>query len=667
MTKQLTAHLYDNDLSSPAFIKNLTGRVRDIRLLWELHGGLQAVELEWAGTLAEAFDFYQQYVGYRLLVADSYCDTPVADGFITGLALGVTGVHILANGAWFRHYDQLYNFDTTVQDYQQGTLSYESGNEFRDTGQDFSDWDTASGSAAYQIVVTNIGEPNQEVSSTIDTDNDFATSGGLVDRVHYGQRFVPSESGKLAKVSVKLKKTGAPTGSIQIQILVASAGAPGGIAGPPGSVVVASGAVAASSLSTSYAWVDFTWGSNGPTLYADAAYFIKIYTTDYTYSDGVTEIVLGSDADGSSGDTLLKYNPLGSPGWTTVGTDHSSNYRIYTCTENTITWGFLGTVGAGGNTYIKVYEDWDLGANGLGWFGPDVSTLAPIAYEVVAAYAPKSTGDIVKEAVNDPSLGEVPVMASSQDNIDDPGTVIGFWEPPIEEGGMYPGELIEKLASWSDGSNQQWNYWTKNQPFDGVLPQKPLPYFKAQLSDGSYDYQIYRWMLRPGSLSMERNIQELRNTLKVIFRNMEQGDSLDVVPTDSWLTDSDSVSNYWTREVFITAGDSVPAVADQYGDLYLDKFKDALLGKSITITAPFILDDGGNQWPLWYPCKLSKSYFRFVDFYPDAALFDESWNRKTCAQATTMEYSSRNNSLRLVLDLEDNALDALLARISAFR
>ena len=41
-----------------------------------------------------------------------------------------------------------------VYDTEQGTLAY-SGNDFQDDGQDFSDWETTSGDAAYMIVVTN--------------------------------------------------------------------------------------------------------------------------------------------------------------------------------------------------------------------------------------------------------------------------------------------------------------------------------------------------------------------------------------------------------------------------------------------------------------------------------------------------------------------------------
>jgi len=646
----LHAVLYDNNLTTPSIVKNLAGKVNNIRLLWEIHGGLRSIECDWLGTQVEAFSFYKAYCGYRLVILDHFCDRPVADGFITGLAMTPSGVRVLANGAWFRHYDQLYVFDDTVQDSQQGTLSYEGTGEFRDTGQNFSDWDTAAGNLVYQIEVGNLGA-YQENNTTLDTNNDFSTSGGAADREWYAQRFIPPQTANVAQLSVQLQTTGSPVGTITVSIYDEASGIPDAIVGS------ASAAVDISTLSAEYDWADFYWGGVGPEIVGGVPYFAVLKTAGYTYTDSTTELMLGSDADGGHGDTLFKYDSDADPTWTTAGTDHTSNYRVYPDSITAVSWGFMGAVGGGGNTYIKVYRDY--AGTTLGWLGDDPTNLSPIRYTVKLAYAYKSTSDIVKDALT----REVPAVDSDQDNIDETNTVIGFWSPPWDEGGLYPGELIEKLASMSDGSNNQWNYWVANQPLDGVMPQKPVAYFKAQVDDGTFDWQIRPWMLAPATATLERNIQELRNAVRVIYRDMDDDDALAIT---SEATDSDSISDYWRRETILSGGDLFGTGATQYRDLYLDKFHDALLGKSITITAPYLWGDNKEKWPLWYPIKMNASYFR-IDISPEVDVFSSSWDREQVGQALTMEYSDAQHSLRIHLDLEPNDVDALLARITAFR
>lgn len=480
----LYALLYDNNLTTPVFEAHLQGRVSGFLINWELHGGVRSIEMEWIGNPIEAYAFFQKYDGYRVVVCDHFCDRPVADGFITGIAITPFGARIIANGFWFRHYDQLYNFDVTAQDSEQGSLSYtsDSGDEtFTDDSQDFQDWDTAApGNAAYEIVVTNDDEST--------------------------------------------------------------------------------------------------------------------------------------------------------------------------------TWGFLGDVVSA--TEVYVYTDYGLTSNG--WNGDDPSGKTPSSYSIQLCYDYKTTTDIIKDALST----ETPAMHTSTTDIDETSTIIGFWEPPIEEGGMYPGEIIEKLASLSDSSNIQWNYWALSSGFAGTTPQKPVAYFKAQVDDGSFDWQVYKWMIARGEDTFEKNSQELRNDVRVIYRDMSDDDAIAIT---SAATDSVSQDRYWTREVILSGGDSTPALAGQYGDLYLNKYKGSLLSKPLTLTAPYILDNAGSQWPLWTPIKLCRSYFRMVDLFPAVETFSKSWDRSRAGQAVAMQYISATNQLRVHLDVEDNSIDALLARMTAFR
>ena len=478
----LFVYLFTNDLTTPIYVANLSVIAGDVKILWELNGGVRSVEMDLGMDEVSAYLFYKGYLGYRLIILDEFLDIPVADTFITGISIIGTGVHIVCNGAWFRHGDQLYNFDDLAQDTNQGTVTYtvEGANyTLTDTGQDFSAWETTSGDAHYEIWVTN--------------------------------------------------------------------------------------------------------------------------------------------------------------------------------TDNTVTWGFLGA--AVSATEIQVYQD--VTRITTGWLGTNADR--PItSYEIILCYDYKTTSEIIQDA-----LSEAPIMDTVYDEIDDTGTVIGFWEPPIEEGGMYPADAIDKLASMSDATYRQWNYWAQPQTMDMLVPRKPKAYFKAQVNDGAYDWRVYKKSLK-GPLSAERNIQELRNDVRVAYNDMdEEENTLKIEPT-AGLSDATSKATYWTRETIISAGDSTQEIANKYGNLYLSKYKDSMFANSFTISALDIEDAYGSRWPLWQPIKLGLSYFRFMDLVPDAQSLSESLDRVNVSQAMTMEYSAATNELRVVLDTEDNALDALISRIDAF-
>lgn len=482
---QLYAYLFDNDLSTPEFVMDLTNLAKDITLLWQIPGGNISTEITIGLSSVAAYDFFSRYVGYRLIIADGFCDRPVGDGFITDVELIASGVKLIANGFWFRHYDQLFQFDTTEKDNEQGALAYLS-NAFQDAGQDFSDWESASDPAVYEILITN--------------DDNSYTSGFM------GEAF------------------------------------------------------------------------------------------------------------------------------TTGGTDDS----------------------------IYVYQDYELTTPG--WNNTDPTDKTPSAYSVRPVYNYKTSGEVVEECLS----YEVPAISTNYDEIDDPGTLMGEYEPPWEEGGMYPGDFIIKMASLSSagGTDEQWNYYLENMPFDGTTPQKPLAHFHAQVDDGTFNWDIRKWMIKGSGVSGSRNIQEMRNYVRAIYNDMENNNYVEI--TDA-ATDMDSVSKYWLREAIESAGDNVAVSAALYRNYYLSKYKDAQASTPITLSSPYLYDSNGQRCPLWAPIKLSKSYFSISDIFPDIDIFSSSWDRKTCGQAMQMEYSSSNNELRIYLDQESNELDAVIARMDTFR
>ena len=276
------------------------------------------------------------------------------------------------------------------------------------------------------------------------------------------------------------------------------------------------------------------------------------------------------------------------------------------------------------------------------------------------AYALTTTSSaIIKASLT----GFVPVVSSDQTNIDETSFALdaaGTWD--LSEYGLYPGDLITKLASMSNSDYLQWNYWIQSQPFNGTLPQAPIAYFEEQVNDGTYNWQINKSDLGGDGHTQERNIEELANEVLVIYRDIAGGTQA----LTAWSTDTTSQSTFWTKQIVLTGGEMVPLGATQYRDLMLSKLKDPLLKQSFTISSRGIRDNVGIRRPLWYPIKNGGGYLRFNNLDPNADIFTESVNRNSTGQIMTAEYDDTAHTLRVSLDTTDEGADALLAQISTF-
>jgi len=559
----LYGRVYTNDLTTPVFLDEFSSYVEDIALNWTLHGGFQSAEVMLNCNSTKAYLYYRHYIGMRCVIDDQVGDRPVADGFITSARIRRSGVTFTVNGFWFRHSDQLYVFDTTTQDSEQGTLVYNpSDNSFQDDGQDFSDWEASGDPALYEMTVTN---------------DDGTYGWGFL-----GAAFTTDN----ADDSVYVYASSALT-------------------------------AAASITDTTIAFVD----SNPDTITDSNNGFVTA-----GFIAGQTITVSGS-------------------------TSNDGVYTIDTVAAGTITLitsNALTAEAAGDNVTIL----------SSGWNGTEPTGKTASSYVIQLSYNYKTTSDCVKEALTT----DVPAMSSDQSNIDETSQVIGYYETPYEEGGMYPAEFIEKMASMSDSSNNQWNYWVVNDNYYNGLPQKPIAYFKAQTNDGTYDWNIKSTSVSEDEIA-SREMFELRNYIKVIFRNMEDDDLLDITDPAS---DADSIAKYWQREAVVSGGDNTTDTANSYRDLYLNDYKDPVLGLPIELRSATIDDTHGRPHPLWAPIKYNKSYFRQVSLFPEYGVTSYNRDGIFTGQAMSMEYSYRDNTLRIVIDTESNDLASVIARLDAF-
>lgn len=100
-------------------------------------------------------------------------------------------------------------------------------------------------------------------------------------------------AGGVFKVNLWLKKVGSPTGNLTVTIETDNAGDPSGTAVTNGT----SNNVAASSLSTGYGWIEFTFATS-PTLSASTQYHLVLETTES--HDEFDYVVWGADGSAPS-------------------------------------------------------------------------------------------------------------------------------------------------------------------------------------------------------------------------------------------------------------------------------------------------------------------------------------------------------------------------------
>jgi len=121
--------------------------------------------------------------------------------------------------------------------------------------------------------------------SNVDVDQTIHYSAALADEI--GQTFTPTITGEIPYVDLWLKKVGTPTGNISVEIRNASSNL------PSTTIHATSDAIDATSLSTSYAKVRFTF-STPYEVTASTQYALTTLVT-YNYSTSTNNVLWGAD------------------------------------------------------------------------------------------------------------------------------------------------------------------------------------------------------------------------------------------------------------------------------------------------------------------------------------------------------------------------------------
>lgn len=186
------------------------------------------------------------------------------------------------------------------------------------------------------IVVVGAALDTTDTGNTEDTDNDFTTTGGALDFENMARGVTVTNAGALGTVAnVRLKKTGAPAGTIVAMIFSDDGGGP---SGPLTQIGGDSDAITNTALNASGAEETFTWSTDWPVLTNGVKYWLVLKTVGYTYTDGVTEVIWETDANGSVGNNeCWKWDSNAGTPWTTMGADVGANITLNMNLSTTIT------------------------------------------------------------------------------------------------------------------------------------------------------------------------------------------------------------------------------------------------------------------------------------------------------------------------------------------
>lgn len=691
MKEYLSAQLWTDDVNDPAPVVGLDDAMSNIRILWEIPGGVQAIEVDYAATQLTAYEFYERYLGYRLIISDQYCDKPVAEGWIYGVAIAPFGNSILCRGPWFRHFDR---YDTHSAEMTQTTtkiLKDSLSGYVPILSDDFSNIaetgfaldpnpglgpETISNSG-FETAGTSANELYNGTLESLGSDNTFeywtdhAGTGTISDEtsiVYQGNHAVKLVSGEDGDTYIYQRVRVYPHQKYRLSLYNRGDGS-----AYPGrwrviDVTHNSDIISPQSGTTGTSYTQYTNDFNIPAgcgeieirllcpsasvSYPQTTYFdsIELQSLDLTFAKWYENEGDGAIAEENttvhSGNNAVKL---------TAGTNHDTLVKqpVYVVEGEEMQLSFYT---AGDGTYAGRYWVYDA-TNGDDIVATKSTGVTAGTYSQVTETFTIPTGctHVLIHLMCPSTNGG----AAYFDDVSLRNTTV-YWR--LSDTGIYPGDVIRKLSAMSDGSLRQWNYWVESGPFNGVAPVKPVAHFQPQVNNGSFDWQVWKRDLGKAALTMERSIEDLANKVLVIYRDVTGNERT----LTEWATDSESASTFWTREVIKSGGEMVAGGARQYRDLYVDKYSDAMLKRSFTITAPGISDAVGGRHPLWRVIAEGGGYLRFNDLYPAAELLNHSWDRARTGQIMTAEYDDRQASLRIVLDTEDERLDRMLARLGAY-
>ncbi len=170
-----------------------------------------------------------------------------------------------------------------------------------------------TGSAVAAVATVPTADQENYTSGTPAVSTTFGTANASQD---FAQSFVVSTSTAVAEVSLYIRKNGSPANTT-VKIMNNNSGA-------PGSTVLASGTLSASSVSTSFGWVDVAFATN-PSLSPGTTYWLVI---DNGANSTSNYYIMGTTNTNSYTSGLQRLGRVGST-WTTANASYDAFFKLY--------------------------------------------------------------------------------------------------------------------------------------------------------------------------------------------------------------------------------------------------------------------------------------------------------------------------------------------------
>jgi hypothetical protein len=312
-------------------------------------------------------------------------------------------------------------------------------------------------------------------------------------------------------------------------------------------------------------------------------------------------------------------------------------------------------------------------------------------------------------------------------NIENSGLDIEAWTPRKNSFAQPAGDSIFEIAKMGNASGAIMDFFFVDAQLDGISIAKPYPYFVSRVTNADPDWLISGRDLPANGLTLARNIWNLARYVRIAYGRIvgtatsnsadlidsgggftgvvSSGDQIVNLTTGSvytserlvsdtqidlndqsgtnfsindqysidlqlpqWPTQvTSSLTDLWTKEFIDFQRFFSEAQATAYQDQVLALYETPQLQQSFVLTQPMIKNGDEIDYPLWYPLFMptGSAYFRVTDIFPDAAVFGNSDDRKATFMAVTMDYTHRNNRLRIVPSTGDSRLDVVLLQSMA--
>ena len=177
------------------------------------------------------------------------------------------------------------------------------------------------------VTISSFTSGYADAGNTDDTDQDFTTTGGAADNEWMARKFTAVNTGKVQYAKLTLALTGAPAGTITASIFSDDGGGtslPSAITGSASTGITSTTLVASPGGN-----IEFNWDFDGPDIVSGTDYWLVLKTVGYTYTNGITEVIWRTDANGALGlNECAKYDSNAGTPWSTMGANVGADLEI---------------------------------------------------------------------------------------------------------------------------------------------------------------------------------------------------------------------------------------------------------------------------------------------------------------------------------------------------